>query len=60
MDDRDLFIHTQHGQFEYDPDFDIYRKVNDQPLTHTAQFGWLYVCVVLAAICYCIEFVRSW
>lgn len=53
MDDRDLFIHTKQGQFEYDADFDYYRRVPEATeQSHLSQFGWIYVCAVLTAICY--------
>jgi hypothetical protein len=53
MDDRDLFIHTKQGQFEYDADFDVYRRQPEpRELTHLSQFGWIYVTVVLTAICF--------
>jgi hypothetical protein len=52
MDDRDLFIHTQYGKFEYDADFDVYRKCIDRPITHRERYGWIYITVVLALIAY--------
>ena len=51
MDDRDIFIQTKQGRFEYDPDFDYYRRVPEpQELTHLSQFGWVYICVGILAI----------
>jgi len=53
MDDRDIFIHTAQGQFEYDADFDIYRR-RQLPcqLTVFERYGWIAVCLVLTALCY--------
>ncbi len=53
MDDRDIFIQTAQGRFEYDADFDVYRRQPEPcELTHIQQFGWIYVTLVLTAICF--------
>ena len=52
MDDRDLFIHTPHGKFKYDSDFEVYRRCIDRPITHKERYGWIYITVVLALITY--------
>jgi hypothetical protein len=58
MDDRDIFIHTQRGRYEYDADFDVYRRVPEpRDLTHAEQFGWIYVTLILTAICYYVTLV---
>jgi hypothetical protein len=54
MDDQDRFINTEQGQFEYDPDFDVYRRCINRPLTHKERYGWIYITVVLALITYLI------
>jgi hypothetical protein len=49
MDDN--IIETNRGRFEYDPDFDYYRRVPEpKELTHLSQFGWVYICVGILAI----------
>lgn len=50
MDDRDIFIYTSRGTYQYDADFDQYRRVRTEPLSHREQFGWLYVCLFLFII----------
>lgn len=53
MDDRDIFIQTKQGRFEYDADFDIYRRQPEaRDLTHLSQFGWIYVLAVLTVVAY--------
>ncbi len=50
----------RHGhKYRYDPDHDCYYRVyTDKDLTHISQFGWIYVTVILCAICYYVEFLR--
>lgn len=51
MDTDHNIIITPKGQYQYDPDFDIYRRVpepGDQ--THWQRYGWIYVFAVLLAI----------
>jgi hypothetical protein len=46
-------IDTPKGRFRYDADFDHYVRLPEaRDLTHWSQFGWIYVCAVLTAICY--------
>ena len=53
MDDRDLFIHTKQGQFEYDADFDIYRRLQDpRELTALQKYGWIAVTLALTLLCF--------
>ena len=50
----------RNGQkYRYDPDHDCYYRAHtDKDLTHISQFGWIYVTVILCAICYYVEFLR--
>ncbi len=53
MDDRDIFIHTTRGRYEYDRDFDVYRRQPEpRDLSHFEQFGWIYVTLALTALCF--------
>jgi len=53
MDDRDIFITTNKGQFQYDPDFDVYRRLQaPRELTVTQRYGWIAVTLALTAICF--------
>ena len=55
MDDRDLFIHTKQGQFEYDSDFDVYRRQQDpRELTLAQRYGWIAVTLLLTAVCFAV------
>ena len=57
MDNRDI-IHTAQGHFEYDADFDVYRRQQEpKDLTHSQQYGWIYVTVLLTALCFFITLV---
>jgi len=48
--DKDI-IHTPKGRFEYDADFDMYRRLPEpRELTHLSQFGWVYICVCILGI----------
>ena len=53
--------HSEHiirngQQYRYDPDYDCYYRVyTPEDLTHWNQFGWIYVTVILCAICYYVE-----
>jgi hypothetical protein len=39
------------SRYAYDADFDVYRRIPDpEELTHTSQYGWIYVCAVLVII----------
>ena len=51
-------IHTPKGRFRYDADFDMYRRLPEpRDLSHLSQFGWIYACAVLTAICYYVTLV---
>ncbi len=53
MDNDHNLIVTAKGQYSYDSDFDVYRRVPDaEELTHIQQFGWIYVAVALTALCF--------
>ena len=55
MDYDHNIILTPKGQYAYDPDYDCYYRVyTEQDLTHWSKFGWLYVIVLLAALCYAV------
>ncbi len=58
MDDRDIFIHPNRGEYEYDADYDIYRRRPEpRDLTHLQQFGWIYVLAILTAVTYYVTLV---
>jgi len=60
MDDRDIFIQTKQGQFEYDADYDIYRRRPEpRDLTHFQQFGWIYVLAILTVIAYYVTLIQG-
>ncbi len=43
--------------YHYDPDYDCYYRVcTREDLTHLSQFGWIYVILVLAAVCYYVQY----
>lgn len=48
---------TRSGRtYHYDPDYDCYYP-RYEPMNHWSKYNWLYVVVVLAAVCYYVEFV---
>jgi hypothetical protein len=52
------FIERNGSTYRYDPDYDCYYRVyTREELTHMSQFGWIYITLVLAAVCYYIEFI---
>ncbi len=55
--DQNLII-TAKGQYAYDADYDIYRRVPEpRDLTHFQQFGWIYVLAILTAVTYYVTLV---
>jgi hypothetical protein len=55
MDNDHSLIVTAKGQYKYDPDYDCYYRVyTEQDLTHWNQFGWIYVTLLLAALCWAV------
>lgn len=47
---------TRNGRiYHYDPDADVYYS-GHQPQGHWDAFGWIYAVLVLAVICYCVEY----
>ena len=59
MDNDHNLIVTANGQYRYDPDYDCYYRVYEsRDLTHWNQFGWIYVCAVLTAICFYVTLVK--
>lgn len=56
MDNNHNIIITPLGQYEYDSDFDVYRRVpSSQETTALAQYGWIYLCLFLTALCFILE-----
>ena len=52
-----------HGHtYRYDPDYDCYYRVYTREeydsLSHWSKYDWIYVIVVLCAICYYVEFIH--
>jgi hypothetical protein len=46
MDNNNTITRPCGTRYEYDSDFDVYRRVPEpEELTHMAQFGWVYACV---------------
>jgi hypothetical protein len=43
-------IYTEQGQFYYDAEYDVYRRVEVEPMSHVQRFGWLYVIVCLVIV----------
>jgi hypothetical protein len=58
MDNDHNLIITPKGQYQYDSDSDIYRRVPD-PQTREAwdQYGWILVTLLLTAITYYVTLV---
>lgn len=55
MDNDHNLIITPKGQYEYDSDFDVYRRVLDpQELTLAQRYGWIAVTVLLTAVCFAV------
>jgi hypothetical protein len=53
MDNDHNLIITPKGQYAYDADFDIYRRVPEaRDLTHAEQFGWVYAVLILMVAAY--------
>ncbi len=53
MDNDHNLIITARGQYSYDADFDVYRRVPEpRDLSHFEQFGWIYVTLLLTALCF--------
>jgi hypothetical protein len=52
MNQQDANTIIRNGsRYEYDADFDVYRRVPDpSELTHMSQYGWIYLCVFSLAI----------
>jgi hypothetical protein len=59
---KDLYNETieRNGvTYHYDPDYDCYyRRYTKDDLGHWSQYGWIYVILLLAAICYYVEYWR--
>ena len=58
--------HSEHiirngQQYRYDADYDCYYRVTSREeydaFTHWEKYGWLWMIVVLTAICLCVEFI---
>lgn len=51
MMENNIITRSDGSRYEYDADFDLYRRVPDaQELTHMGQYGWIYICVLSLAI----------
>jgi hypothetical protein len=58
--ENDNIITRPNGQrYEYDADFDVYRRIpKPEELTHTAKYGWIYACVILVICCAIVTMVK--
>ena len=57
--DHEHIIDTPNGRYRYDAEYDCYYRVYESgDLTHLSQFGWIYVCAVLTAICFYVTLVK--
>jgi len=55
--DYNEYIERRGQRYRYDPDYDCYYRVcTREDLTHLNQFGWIYVILVLAAVCYYVQY----
>ena len=51
MNDTNIITRSDGTRYQYDSDFDLYRRVQGpSELTHMAQFGWIYTCLVIIII----------
>lgn len=44
--------------YRYDADFDAYYAVHPEPESTASKYAWIVMILVLAAICYYIEYAR--
>jgi hypothetical protein len=63
--DNDQYNHTivkDGRQYRYDPDYDCFYRVFTRDeyseLPHWDKYNWIYVTVVLCAICYYVQFIH--
>ena len=50
MNDTNTITRPDGSRYEYDADFDVYRRVPEpHELTHMGQYGWIYICVFVLA-----------
>lgn len=53
MENDNIITRPNGSRYEYDSDFDVYRRIPDaSEFGHMQQFGWIYVCTILAVICW--------
>jgi len=49
-------------QYRYDPDYDCYYRVFSPEeyaeLSHWSKYDWLYVTVILTAVCFYVEYIH--
>ena len=51
MNDNDIITRSNGARYEYDADFDIYRRIPEyHELTHVQQWGWIYVSIILCIV----------
>jgi hypothetical protein len=59
MNDAYNEIITRNGKtYHYDPDQDIYYCYKHGEVNHWDAWAWVFVVVVLAAVCYYVEYLR--
>ena len=50
MNDTNTITRSNGQRYEYDADFDVYRRVPEpHELTHISKYGWIYICVFVLA-----------
>jgi hypothetical protein len=48
---NDIVVRSNGQRYEYDADFDVYRRVPEpHELTHMGRYGWIYISVLSLAI----------
>jgi hypothetical protein len=47
MDDTNIITRPDGRRYEYDSEFDVYRRIPEpSELTHMGRFGWIYACLL--------------